>query len=54
MHSYRPGLVCRKCQGRQFAVVYTRHRIGGILRSRRCKACGERMITWERPAGDWK
>ena len=57
MHNYdseKPadhGLVCRKCQGQDFTVVYTRHRRGHIVRSRKCKTCGERMITWERPAG---
>jgi transcriptional regulator NrdR family protein len=55
MHKYHPrsqGLVCRVCGGRRFAVIYTRNRQGGILRSRKCKHCGNRMITWERPAGE--
>jgi hypothetical protein len=46
------GLVCRVCGGRMFAVVYTRNRKGCIVRSRKCKHCGNRMITWERTAGE--
>jgi hypothetical protein len=45
------GLVCRKCGSRHFLVVYTRPRDGCIVRSRKCRNCGTRMITWERPVG---
>jgi transcriptional regulator NrdR family protein len=57
MHNYQSrgqdgqGLVCRVCGGRLFTVIYTRNRNGYVVRSRQCKRCGQRMITWERPAG---
>ena len=46
------GLECRKCQGRAFTVFYTRHRLRSVIRSRKCKNCGARMLTKERPIGD--
>ena len=58
MHKYqkRPpkgkGLTCRKCGGWRFVTYYTRKRRDCILRSRQCKTCGERMITWEQPAAE--
>ena len=58
MHNYQPrergaqGLVCRKCGGRLFCVIYTRYRDGFILRRRECPTCGNRMLTQERPVGE--
>jgi len=57
MHNYqlpRPpvnGLTCRKCGCRGLPVVYTRHRNGCVVRSRKCENCGTRLLTKERPAG---
>ncbi len=48
----KDGLACRKCGGRGFMVVYTRHRQGYIVRSRKCKDCGHRMLTKVRPVGE--
>lgn len=45
------GLVCPKCGCGQFFVVYTRPaRDSKIVRSRECRHCGRRMITYERVA----
>jgi len=42
------GLVCRKCGCRHFRVIYTRPQADGrIKRSRQCRNCGRRMVTWE-------
>lgn len=42
------GLCCRGCGCRDLAVVYTRDRIGGRRRKRKCRNCGEEMCTMER------
>ena len=42
------GLVCRKCGCRHFGVVYTRPKIGHIVRLRECRHCGRRVLTRER------
>ena len=46
------GLQCRKCGGCASAVLYTRRRFGCVIRSRKCKHCGQRMVTRERPIGE--
>ncbi len=43
-----PGIVCPKCECRHFDVEYTRPRVGRIVRARRCRNCGYRVITTER------
>jgi ribosomal protein L40E len=42
------GLVCRRCGCRHFETVYTRPKLGCILRLRQCRHCGYRMVTRER------
>ena len=42
------GLECRACGCRHFEVLYTRPRPGGIMRVRRCRHCGKRLMTRER------
>jgi len=45
------GLACPKCGCNHFFVVYTRPaRDGKIVRSRECRHCGRRVITYERVA----
>ncbi len=47
----RRGLVCPRCGCEHFRVVYTRRAPGGkIVRSRECRHCGRRVITYERVA----
>ena len=42
------GLVCPQCGRGHFFVVYTRRVHGGkIMRSRKCRHCGRRVITYE-------
>jgi hypothetical protein len=41
------GLECRRCGCRDLRVVYTRERIGGLRRKRRCRNCGKEMWTLE-------
>ena len=42
------GIVCQKCEGQLFDVVWTRPRAKGeIARCRQCRFCGHRMITTE-------
>ena len=41
------GLICRKCGCRDLRVIYTRERIGGLRRKRRCRNCGHEMWTME-------
>jgi transcriptional regulator NrdR family protein len=42
------GLVCPKCSGQHFFVVYTRRVLGRkIMRCRECRHCGRRVITYE-------
>ena len=43
------GLVCRQCGCHHFEVLYTRQRPGSIVRVRRCRHCGKRMVTRETP-----
>ncbi|HNO80614.1 MAG TPA: hypothetical protein PKN33_21410 [Phycisphaerae bacterium] len=44
----RRGLACPKCGSNHFFVVYTRRVLGSkIMRSRECKHCGRRVITYE-------
>ena len=46
------GLKCRRCECRQFRVIYTRRAIGGkLVRRLECRHCGTRMTTWERTIG---
>jgi transcriptional regulator NrdR family protein len=48
----RVGLCCRRCGQRQFRVLYTRPRPGGIVfRRRECRQCGTRITTREREIG---
>lgn len=47
-----PGLVCHRCGCRHFFVVYTRPRLGGIIRRRECRYCGTRILTYERKYGE--
>jgi transcriptional regulator NrdR family protein len=43
------GLACPKCGCKHFRVIYTRRALGGkIVRSRECRHCGRRVITYER------
>ena len=44
----RRGLECRVCGCRHFEVLYTRPWPGGIMRVRRCRHCGKRLMTRER------
>ena len=45
------GLRCPKCGCEHFRVIYTRRAWGGkIMRSRECRHCGRRVITYERVA----
>jgi transcriptional regulator NrdR family protein len=45
------GLRCPKCGCENFSVIYTRRTWGGkIMRSRECRHCGRRVITYERVA----
>jgi len=45
------GLVCPKCGCEHFRVIYTRRTWGGkIMRSRECRHCGRRVITYEHVA----
>jgi DNA-directed RNA polymerase subunit RPC12/RpoP len=41
------GLHCPKCWRRDLLVAYTRDRIGGKRRRRRCRNCGKEMWTME-------
>lgn len=45
------GLECRRCGCRHFFVDHTRRTSGLIVRYRRCRHCGQRMTTCERPVG---
>lgn len=44
----RRGLICPRCGCRHLPVVYTRPKVGGILRVRQCRHCGKRISTRER------
>ena len=46
------GIQCRRCGCRHFFVVYTRPRVGKILRRKECRHCGTRMTTWEHAIGE--
>ncbi len=43
------GLQCPHCGGRRLPVQYTRRKPDHVMRVRRCKACGRRLLTRERP-----
>jgi hypothetical protein len=46
------GLRCRRCDGQQFRVIYTRAAIDAkVVRRRECRQCGARLTTWERAIG---
>lgn len=42
-----PGLVCRQCGCRHFYTIYTRPKAGYVMRLKRCRHCGRRMVTRE-------
>lgn len=45
------GLVCPRCGCEHFRVIYTRRALGGkVVRNRKCRHCGRRVITYERVA----
>ena len=42
------GLVCHKCGGDRWRVIYTRGKPGGkLMRRRECRACSTRITTRE-------
>jgi len=43
------GLECRKCGCRHLPVDHTHKSLRVIVRYRRCRHCGQRMTTHERP-----
>jgi transcriptional regulator NrdR family protein len=43
------GIICPKCGAARLKVEYTRHRAESIRRVRRCKDCGRRFPTVEKP-----
>ena len=43
---------CRRCGCRHAPVLYTRPRGKGIVRKRRCRACGHVFFTTERLSGE--
>ncbi len=45
-----PGPVCRQCGCRHFLTVYTRPRGDAIVRRKRCRNCGQAILTRERIA----
>ena len=46
------GLVCPRCNGRDFRVIYTRRQEHDtIVRRRECRHCGRRITTRERVIG---
>ena len=45
------GLECPRCGCCHLYVLYTRQRLGKILRIRECRYCGRRITTWERAIG---
>lgn len=47
------GLVCGKCGCRHFFVVSTRPALSNkIVRTRECRNCGRRLVTYEAAAGE--
>lgn len=42
------GIECPRCGCRHFYVVYTRPRIGKIVRRKECRNCSHRVVTIER------
>jgi predicted SprT family Zn-dependent metalloprotease len=42
------GLRCPSCQCPHLPVSYTRHRTDKIMRVRKCRNCGRRLVTYER------
>lgn len=45
------GIECRKCGCRHFYVDHTEAMPGKIVRYRRCRNCGNRIVTTERVGG---
>lgn len=43
------GLECRRCGCRHFFVDHTRKARRMVIRYRRCRHCGQRVTTCERP-----
>jgi DNA-directed RNA polymerase subunit RPC12/RpoP len=43
------GLRCPKCGCGHLPVRYTRQQSGHIMRVRKCRHCGHRVVTRERP-----
>ncbi len=41
------GIECPRCGCRHLPVLYTRRRFGRIVRVRRCRHCGRRVVTSE-------
>lgn len=41
-------LRCPSCHCEHLPVQYTRHQLGHIMRVRKCRHCGRRVITRER------
>jgi len=50
-HEQGDGLQCTRCGCRLFAVISSTRRPGYILRRRKCRHCGKRVTTTERPVG---
>ena len=48
MSEHGCGLECPNCGCKHLPVYYTRHRPGYVMRVRRCRHCGRRMLTKER------
>ena len=47
----RRGLIGPQCGCEHFRVIYTRPALGGkVVRSRECRHCGRRVITYEQVA----
>lgn len=45
------GIRCRACNCGHFRTVWVRHRVGGVVRKRECRACGKRQLTREKASG---
>ena len=41
------GIQCRDCGCRHFYVVFVRHFVGYVRRTRECRNCGRRLVTKE-------
>lgn len=42
------GMQCPSCGCRHLPVYYTRQRIGKVVRVRKCRNCGRKILTTER------